>query len=156
MCWLCDHPDKTHGDYLALLREKIETHGWAVQHVEDERRPFTYTVGLHERGLPELLVTGLIPRQARWLLNTYAKRAIAGHRAVAGDRVSLPAETRLELVDVEHPDAHMGMATALAGAGITAVQLVWADSRGRWPWAPGFDDGHRIQPVLGVRTRNAA
>jgi hypothetical protein len=49
----------------------------------------------------------------------------------------------------------MGMAIAIEGSDISAVQLVWADDRGRWPWAPGFDDGHRCQPVLGVRTQNA-
>ena len=155
MCWQCDNPDKTLGDYLALLREKISARGWVVQYVEGERRPFAYTIGLHDRGLPELLVTGLAPTRAEWLLNTFAKRAVAGRRYVAGDEVRLPAGTHLEIVDVEHPDAHMGLAIAIEGRDITAVQLVWADSRGRWPWAPGFDDGHRLQPVLGARAQDA-
>jgi hypothetical protein len=155
MCWQCDHPDKTLGDYLALLREKIAAHGWVVQYVEGDKRPFAYTVGLHDRGLPELLVTGLAPRPAGWLLNTFARRALVGRKPAPGDRVALPAGTHLELVGVEHPDAHMGMAIAIEGSDISAVQLVWADDRGRWPWAPGFDDGHRCQPVLGVRTQNA-
>lgn len=155
MCWQCDHPDKTLGDYLDLVRENVRARGWAVQFVEDERRPFAYTIGLHERGLPELLVTGLAPKQSSWLLNTFAKRALVRRRPAAGDRVSLPAGTRLELVDVDHPDAHMGIAVAIEGAGISAVQLVWADDRGRWPWAPGFDDGRRCQPVLGRRAQSA-
>lgn len=155
MCWQCDHPDKTLDDYLGLLREKILTRGWVVQYVESDRRPFAYTIGLHDRGLPELLVTGLPPKQALWLLNSFARRTLAGLRPVPGDQVSLPAGTRLELVDVEHPDAHMGMAIAIEGRDITAMQLVWADSRGRWPWAAGFDDGYRHQPVLGARTENA-
>jgi hypothetical protein len=45
----------------------------------------------------------------------------------------------------------MDMAVAIEGRDIQAVQLVWADDRGRWPWAKGFDDGRRTQPVLGVR-----
>lgn len=151
MCWQCDNPDKTLDDYLALLREKILAQGWTVQYVEDDRRPFAYTIGLHRRGLPELLVTGLPPRQALWLLNTFAKRALVGRRPTPGDRVSLPAGTRLELVGMENPDAHMGMAIAIEGSDISAVQLVWADDHGRWPWAPGFDDGRRRQPVLGRR-----
>jgi hypothetical protein len=155
MCWQCDHPDKTLGDYLDLVREKILARGWAVQFVEDERRPFAYTIGLHQRALPELLVTGLAPKQSLWLLNTFAKRALVGRRPTAGDQVSLPAGTRLELVDVEHPDAHMGIAIAIEGTDIAAVQLVWADDRGRWPWAPGFDDGQRRQPVLGRRARSS-
>jgi hypothetical protein len=151
MCWQCDHPDNTPEDYLDELRETIRKHGWAVQYVDDDRRPFAYTVGLHHRGLPELLVTGLAPQRAAWLLNTFAKRAMTGSRPAPGDQVSLPAGTRLEVVAVAHPDAHLYLAIAIEGPEIEAVQLVWADDRGRWPWAPGFDDGRRPQPVLGNR-----
>ena len=35
-----------------------------------------------------------------------------------------------------------------------ALQLVWADRRGRWPWAADFDDGRGTQPVLGLRVGN--
>jgi hypothetical protein len=155
MCWQCDNPDKTLGDYLSLLRERILERGWVVQYVECDRRPFAYTIGLHDRGLPELLVTGLAPKRAQWLLDTFAKRVIAGLKPAAGDEVLLPAGTRIEIVEVEHPDAHMGMAIALEGPTVSAVQLVWADSRDRLPWAPGFDNGYRRQPVLGARTQNA-
>jgi hypothetical protein len=126
-----------------------------VQHVESDRTPFSYTIGLHDRGLPELLVTGLPTNRALWLLNTFAKRMASGLRPVPGNQVTLPANARLELVQVEHPDAHMGMAIAIEGPDITAVQLVWADGHGRWPWAPGFDDGDRHQPVLGVRIQTS-
>lgn len=155
MCWLCDHPDRTLGDYLDLLREKIRRRGWVVQYVEDGRHSFAYTIGLHARRLPELLVTGLEPRHAQWLLDTFAKRTLGGPTPVAGQRVLLPAGARVELTEVGQPDAHMGMATAIEGGDITALQLVWADDRGRWPWAPNFDDGCRFQPVLGIRAGQA-
>lgn len=155
MCWQCDNPDKTQADYFDMLRDEIRERGWIVQYVEDDRRPFAYTVGLHERGMPEFLVTGLDPTRAGWLLNTFAKRASRGPRPGPGDRVSLPAGTRLELVAVDHPDAHLYTAIAIEGPDITAVQLVWADGRGRWPWAPGFDDGRRQQPVFGLRRKAA-
>ena len=71
MCWRCNHPDKTLDDYLSLLRERILTRGWTVQYVDDDRRPYAYTIGLHDRGLPEFLVTGLSPRQSLWLLDTF-------------------------------------------------------------------------------------
>jgi hypothetical protein len=151
VCWRCDHPDKTLDDYLSLLREKILARGWTVQYVEDDRRPFAYTIGLHDRGLPEFLVTGLSPRQSLWLLDTFVKRALIGRRPAAGDRLPLPAGTRLEVVKVAQPDAHMGMAIAIGGPDVQALQLVWADDRGRWPWGKGFDDGRRTQPVLGAR-----
>jgi hypothetical protein len=36
----------------------VQAYGWAIQYVESENRPFAYTVGLTDRGLPELLMTG--------------------------------------------------------------------------------------------------
>ena len=154
MCWQCDHPDKTLDDYLALLRadDRVARLGSATR--RKRPRPFAYTIGLHDRGLPELLVDRPAPETGP-LAAEHVRQAddwpVCG--PLPGDQVSLPAGTRLELVDVEHPDAHMGMAIAIEGPDITAVQLVWADSRGRWPWAPGFDDGNRHQPVLGARTQ---
>jgi hypothetical protein len=60
MCWKCENPDGAEEDYLDQLREMMrDHHGWQVQIVEHDRRPFAYTVGLHNRGLPELLITGL-------------------------------------------------------------------------------------------------
>ena len=156
MCWQCDNPDKTRADYLDLLRDTIAAHGWVVQYVESARTPFAYTVGLHDRGYPEFLVTGLAARHATWLLNLFSKRTIArGRVPVPGERVVLPTATRVELVAVEHPDAHLYMAVGIGGRDIRAMQLVWADDRGRWPWAPDFDAGQGTQPVLGARAQKA-
>ena len=57
MCWMCDHPGATQQDYFDELRSRVQKHGWAVQYVEIDRAPYAYTIGLHDRGLPELLVT---------------------------------------------------------------------------------------------------
>lgn len=46
MCWMCDHPEATAEEYLDEVYGIMLMHGWAVQHVECERRPFAYTVGL--------------------------------------------------------------------------------------------------------------
>jgi hypothetical protein len=60
MCWKCDDPDGAEEAYLDYLRDMMrDHHGWQVQFVEHDKRPFAYTVGLHDRGLPELLITGL-------------------------------------------------------------------------------------------------
>nr|AAA72375.1 hypothetical protein [Mycobacterium tuberculosis] len=78
MCWMCDHPEATAEEYLDEVYGIMLMHGWAVQHVECERRPFAYTVGLTRRGLPELVVTGLSPRRGQRLLNIAARRALVG------------------------------------------------------------------------------
>lgn len=156
MCWKCDHPDATTEDYLAELRETMLRHGWAVQYVENERRPFAYTVGLTRYGLPELLITGVAPRRAARLLSTVAQRAVDGDRPAPGMTVDLAAGPFVEMVEVKHPDVHLVFAIAMFGEEVTALQVVWADSRGRWPWSPGFDDGRGTQPVLGVRASSGS
>lgn len=152
MCWSCDHPDKTREDYLDVLRDIIRRHGWAVQAVEDHRAPFSYTIGLHHRGLPEMLVTGLPPERAAQLLNDAADGVLKQGMPPPGTRLTLLGRQPVEVVEVDHPEAHMYLAYDIArGRSIAARQLVWADALGRWPWARGFDRGIRRQPVLGVR-----
>ncbi|WP_234711384.1 DUF4262 domain-containing protein [Mycolicibacterium llatzerense] len=137
-----------------MLRGIMKDHGWAVQFVEDDRRPFAYTIGLHHLGLPELLVTGLPPRTAGRVLNSL------GHQIVEDGTFLRPAmqidyqgEFMFEVIDVEHPDVHLKNAVALCSPRIRAFQLVWTDARGCWPWDRGWSHGRRRQPVLGVRTQ---
>lgn len=151
MCWKCDHPDATEQDYFNLIQGVIETHGWFIQGVERDRwRPgFAYTVGLTPMGLPECLVTGLRHRAAVDFLNRVAHRLVCHDDPplLAGDRPAWPGPL-VEVVDVAEPTVHLVMAHGMYGPAIRAVQLVYADDRGRWPWAVGFRGD---QPVLGPR-----
>jgi hypothetical protein len=151
MCWKCDHPEATMQDWLDVLRQTVDKHGWAVQFVESERRPFAYTIGLHPRGLPELVVTGMPPERATLTLNSVADYLVNGERPVPGDSISIFGEVELCVVQVEHPDAHVKMAVALYGSDVQALQLVWADDRGHRPWCAEFSNGAVRQPVFGVR-----
>lgn len=151
MCWHCDHPEATRSDYLDVVRGLILKNGWAVQYVESERTPFAYTIGLHECGLPELLITAVDKRRALLVLNTVANYCIKHDGPVsAGDVMSLP-DQQLEFVEVSQPDAHMGMAIGIYGRDVRALQLVWADEQNRWPWSAEFNPGGVRQPVLGER-----
>jgi hypothetical protein len=151
MCWQCDHPDATLADYLDVLHAEMIRHGWAVQFVESDRKPFAYTVGLHDCGLPELLITGVHPPRARQVLDTVADYCVCEEPPAPGDEIELPDGRLLEVVEVAQPDAHLAMAVNLFGPEVRALQLVWADARGRWPWGPDFNPGGLRQPVLGRR-----
>jgi hypothetical protein len=151
MCWMCDHPNSTRDDYLDELRALIRRYGWAIQYVESDRRPYAYTVGRTFVGLPELLVTGVPPERAAELLHDFGDALVGALPLTPGERVALSGRDLVELVRVANPDAHMHAAVALYGDEVRAMQLVWSDERGRWPWAPDFNDGRGIQPVLGVR-----
>ncbi len=150
MCWMCDHPGSTVDDYLAEIRAKIRGRGWTVQYVEDDRVPYAYTIGMTRHGLPELLMTGVSPPRALQLLGGIVDSAPDVKVPAPGERLILRG-TLVEVVEVEHPDAHMNAAIAIYGSEVRALQLVWADWRGRWPWAAGFNNGRATQPVLGVR-----
>ncbi len=153
MCWLCDNPHRSTEDYLDVLREIIRTHRWAVQYVEGEDRPFAYTIGLHALGLPELVITGLPPQQSARVMNSIA-HDVVDHGTVLAQamHIEYQSELMLEVVEVEHPDVHLGFAVALFGPEIRALQVVWTDDHRHWPWDRGWLHGRRRQPVLGRRT----
>ncbi len=121
-----------------------------MQYVEDDRVPYAYTVGLTRHGLPEFLMTGVSPQRALQLLGGIAESAPDVEVPAPGERLTLSG-TLVEVVEVEHPDAHMNAAIAIYGSQVRALQLVWADWRGGWPWGAGFNNGRASQPVLGVR-----
>lgn len=151
MCWMCDHPGSTVDDYLDEIRRKIRRAGWAVQYVEDDRVPYAYTIGLTPHGLPEFLMTGISPQLALRVLGGITDSAPDVDVPIPGERRVFSGGTLVEVVEVEHPDAHMNAAIAIYGPDVRALQLVWADWRGHWPWASIFDDGRGTQPVLGPR-----
>jgi len=151
MCWQCDHPQATLADYLRELRKTITKHKWVVQYVEDERRPFAYTIGLHKRGFAEYLVTGVSPEHASKLLNTVADYTVREVQPKPGDTMTIADEVDLEFVEVAQPDVHLCHAVNLYGPNVRALQLVWRDRDGHTPWCSDFDGGRGSQPVLGKR-----
>ena len=155
MCWQCDNPDKTTEDYFHELRKTIRKNNWAVQYVEDEKRPFAYTIGLHEYGLAEYLVTGLSPERAMQMLNTVADYSVGKCQPKPGELMQIGEQALLEFVEVDQPDAHLNFAIGLYGRGVRALQIVWRDELGHTPWCSDFGGGRGGQPVLGRRAQNA-
>ncbi|QWF77211.1 DUF4262 domain-containing protein [Amycolatopsis sp. CA-230715] len=153
MCWKCDQPGGSRLDYLDELRGTITECGWAVQSIERDRLhpPRAYTVGLTPRGRPELVVTGLPPGKAGALLNSVAAHVLHADAPTAGEQIPLRGGPLIEIVEVTEPSAHLFTAIELYGGGVRAVQLVYADDRGHWPWDRGFRGGKGGQPVLGHR-----
>ena len=88
-------------------------------------------------------------------MNKVAADAFAAPPCSRRQQISMPGGPLLEIVKVNQPDAHLNFAVTFGGQDIRALQLVWADGHGRWPWAATFCDGRRRQPVLGIRAQNA-
>jgi hypothetical protein len=154
MCWQCDHPEATWQDYVEHLRGLLEQHRWIVQGVQRERQrpPYAYTVGLPRHQRPELVVTGLPYDQAVDLLNSVAEHVVhAEAPPVPGEVIPLLGGPVIEIVRVAEPGIHLRLAAAVNGPGFTALQLVYADDQGHWPWDTDFRNGRGGQPVLGTR-----
>ena len=62
-----------------------------AQYVESNRTPFAYTIGLHDWGLSELLITAVSPQRATRLLNAVARDAVTGSTLTPGQQIKLPA-----------------------------------------------------------------
>ncbi|MGH3248652.1 MAG: DUF4262 domain-containing protein [Trebonia sp.] len=158
MCWVCDHPESTRSARLAYVRGLLDEHPWVVIGVERDgyRPPYSYTVGLTELDRPEFVITGLSKRRAADVLIAVAEKVLDGSTPAPGARLRLPGRRLGEVVRVAEPGVHLGVAADLFGERLTAIQLVYADQRGRWPWDISFRDGRGGQPVLGLRAKKAA
>lgn len=158
MCWVCDHPGSTRTDYLDQMRQTIARCGWAVQGVERDRihPPWAYTVGRTAHRRPELVVTGMALGRATRLLNDVAAHVLHAQAPLPGEQIPLRGGPTVEIVELPEPTAHLETALDLYGTGLRALQLVWADDRGSWPWERGHRAGRGGQPVLGPRHVRAA
>lgn len=152
MCDHCNDPNLTPDAYVQQLRELLRDRRFVVQSVggSTSSAQFSYTIGLTAHGLPELIVLGRRDDEATRLLQLWGEY-------VLDMRLVLPGETLrtgpflLEAVEVERPEDHLLMADSIFGPAVRALQLVWADDRGRWPWDPGHRARRSGQPVLGDR-----
>ncbi|MBM7366991.1 DUF4262 domain-containing protein [Gordonia hydrophobica] len=151
----CDGADDLIGDALAQITDGR----WAVTGVlgDAAHPPIAYTSGLTEHGRPELVMTGLPPRLAGLLLD-YAAQAVVGDPTF-GAGSSVPARLRrpvsLHAIDVIDADP-LRLTRVLYGLRFNAVQLVWPDDEGRYPWEPRYAIPAQVQPLLGVPAVEAA
>jgi Domain of unknown function (DUF4262) len=98
-------------------------------------------------------VTGMPYDRAVDLLNSVAEHVVHAVAPTPGEVVPLRGGPVIEIVRVAEPRVHLAVAAALNGPQFSALQLVYADERGRWPWDVGFRSGRGGQPVLGVRSK---
>lgn len=157
MCWECDHPQASRADYLEHVRSVIDNCGWAIQGVQRDRvrPPWAYTVGLTPLGYPELVVTGMPLARSHDLLHDVAHHMLHDRVPVPGTHTQLIGGPHIEIVGVSEPSAHLTLAVEFYGARVSALQVVHADDRGRWPWEIGYRGVRGGQPVLGTRARAA-
>ena len=141
-------------EYLSQLLDLIDKYGWAVQSVmggdQPDEAPFSYTVGLTTMGHPEFVITGMPARPAQELLNILGDEVKKGHRYRANTLTSDPTETAAPVALISVLDTSELLAALNFYGDIEALQVIWPDSSGRLPWAPGYADPPEAQPFWGI------
>ncbi len=152
MCEMCD--GQSADDFMADVVDDIRRVGWAIIAVEDEqgRHLHTYTAGLTRyHGHPELIFSGADFHTAHHVLDVLADGVRAGRRFEAG-QVLAPEEAGRACVLARVDGTRLPLAQRLYGSPattVTALQVVWSDAGGRWPWE--ICDHHRDgQQLFGV------
>lgn len=152
--------EKRIAEVQARMEKVIATFGWMVRGVfpteDDPGPPFSYTVGLHDKGLPELIVIGLNLEVGTMLLNDVAQHCLQAQADGRGLPLGLvelerwPMPAFLLAADTQLAEE---MATAASGrshGSARYVQVCIPDKHGKFPWEPGCSESFKaIQAVLG-------
>jgi hypothetical protein len=136
------------------LDTMIARYGWVVQGVFDvdgKQPSFAYTIGLAAKGQPEIIVFGLPAKLMHLFLNMLGRRFVRdGVPQLDVDLDDVADGLPARLVPVPRAVADSYMVDTLARhPDYTAVQMVWCDRNGRFPWDAGCDTALiKAQPVL--------
>jgi hypothetical protein len=133
--------------------------GWHVIKVpEDVEGPaFAFTIGLTKTfAHPEVIIFGLALSTMHGTLNNIGALVRAGKRFEPGDVTQeLLKRYACEFVRVPrsaYPDFFGSACRFYGGDAFEALQCVWPDRGGRFPWDDAVDDAvRRCQPLLGSR-----
>jgi hypothetical protein len=137
--------DSLEQDRIATWRRvtaNIHRYGWhvAMNYGDDRSAPFAYSVGAASLGLPELIVAGIDPATGAQLINAVLARGrteglpegvamagLANHPLILKALTSDQAQRWLPMADAHHQ-----------GRPFAAMQMVYPDPDGRFPWDPGY------------------
>jgi hypothetical protein len=140
-------------DLYGKIEKDIGRSGRAVLNVM-ERKPFSYTIGNAIKGLPELLVIGLSPIDATYMLNVWSDAMINRGSAFA-DRETVDVGGSFPCLAVTCVEGVRDVYTIQAGEYLErqdydVVQMIVPDPDGRFPTDPLCAPVYRDVPILGA------
>jgi len=140
----CESCADGHEAVQQRIEDNIREHGVAIIFTRTELAGATlnlaYTIGLADIGCPEVLVFALPAESAHMILNDIARRAREGTLPMnepLHDLANLPLV--LKPVAPSIAAEYIVQANARIGRELPALQLVWSDTRGLFPWEEGFE-----------------
>lgn len=141
------------------IAKRVGSRSWIIVAVTNKPdNSFAYTIGLHHKKLPELIVMGLEPVYASRIINSCAERMVEqGAPFVSGTAIEGITYHPLNVVDVSIPFKFKHSIQAHNHYGYWQCglqQLVMADANGHSPWHGDCDGPMRkIQPLLDETNR---
>jgi len=140
--------------FIKSLDDKIERFGQASLMVGDDPEnsipSYAYTIGLTERGLPEVLVFGL-GDTAGVFLNDVAERLKSGRAVPRNERIGDVFRGFDAVVHDVSPKVaaqFLKFAASRYGERLRCIQLIWPDAQNRMPWEPDHDREKRAAQLL--------
>jgi Domain of unknown function (DUF4262) len=143
------------------MYEAIRKNGQQIQYVSDVNTAWAYTIGRAKRRLPELIVVGVDPASAAGMLNFVDQQFCDpdvsifepsnGKDPRCSTLAFLPVPGRV-WDDTDYLLGAKRYAEAIDRVQErAAVQVVWADPKGRFPWEPGCDRRlAKLQTIVGL------
>ena len=135
--------------------DNVAEHGIHIVYVpgDDTEPDFAFTVGLYDRyEHPEVLVFDVPMDTANVALNGIADNVKEGAELEEGASYDdiLQSPSQFKTISKSQYERYLGIARWYYGSNdFAAMQLVWSDQEGLFPWDDGFDeDMDDMQPHL--------
>lgn len=148
-------------DLHQKIREHIDTHGQHLMQVlpgEDDPsdvQPYVYTIGNHERGLPELLLFGPVDAPFLNIMNRLGEiQRQRGQGFRHNELVSIGGKFPVRIVDagrIGREEYALLVGKFYGTDDYELRQVLICDTKGRFPDDPRCDAPYRMQPVLSAR-----
>jgi hypothetical protein len=146
-----DYDDSADEQVLKDVRE----HGWHVVKVlaEGDLPEFAYSIGLfHTFGHAEVLIYGLPSDSTHVIINDLGDQVRASRRYAAGqttDEFLEGYDCTFRAIPRSQYAEHLGGALSFYNhEDFPAIQLVYPDREGRWPWQDGVSDSFRRHQLV--------
>ncbi|MEI7770114.1 MAG: DUF4262 domain-containing protein [Chloroflexales bacterium] len=148
--------------FLAKLTRQVARRGYQSIHTHDRAGtdadlPITYSVGFRQRAHPDILIPGLLAPVAASFMAQLHEAIVAGATYAPGELYDSIAAGYLAQFKPIH-ESWQNALTAVAASvyqrqngdrTFTAIQLIYPDAGGRWPWDPACEEHIRQkQPRL--------
>lgn len=128
-------------DFIEIIAGNIKEHGWHGQCSTRNGSPFNYSIGMTEKGLPELLVIGLPPEIGHAIIREaidHMKDHAPADGEIDNEIANLPSVYREVPADQAAKHYTCWVENYYRRPG-RVMQIVWPDKAGKFPWEKECD-----------------